>query len=116
MDFTLTDDQLDLKARAGALARTIAVHELDCEEHNGLADDVLAELADAVRASGLEMAAHVVRGDFGFDGSLTLTDAEVRGTGAALSLDGNRPSQVPEFAASATVSWFTAALAAMYAG
>ena len=53
MDFTLTDDQLDLKARAGALARTIAVHELDCEEHNGLADDVLAELADAVRASGL---------------------------------------------------------------
>jgi len=60
---------------------------------------------EAVRARGLEMAAHAVHGDFGFDGTFTLTDAEVRGVGAAASLAGKRPSQVPEFAASATVSW-----------
>ncbi len=59
----------------------------------------------AIAARGLEFAAHVARGDFGFDGSLALTDAKVRGAGAALALDGLRPSQVPEFSASATVSW-----------
>jgi len=60
---------------------------------------------DTVRARGLEFAAHLARGDFGLDGTVTLTDAEVRGSGAAAGLDGNRPSQVPEFGASATVSW-----------
>jgi outer membrane receptor protein involved in Fe transport len=60
---------------------------------------------DAVAARGLEMAANLVQGDFSFDGSVSLTDAEVRGSGAAAALSGKRPSQVPEFAASATVSW-----------
>jgi len=59
----------------------------------------------AIEARGLEIAAHLVRGDFGFDGSVALTDAEVRGDGAAAVLDGKRPAQVPEFASSATLSW-----------
>lgn len=59
----------------------------------------------AVRARGLELAARAERGDFGLDATATITDANVRGSGAAAALDGKRPSQVPEFAASATLSW-----------
>jgi len=70
---------------------------------------------DQVRARGLELGAHAERGAFGFDGTLTLTDAEVRGVGAAAALAGKRPSQVPEFAASATVSWRPAAGAVLAA-
>ncbi|OYX47851.1 MAG: TonB-dependent receptor [Sphingomonadales bacterium 32-64-22] len=60
---------------------------------------------DAIDASGLEFAARAEAGAFSFDGTLVFTDAKVEGTGAALDLDGMRPSQVPEFAASATLGW-----------
>ena len=36
MDFTLTPEQLELRARARALADEIMVHEQACEEGNGL--------------------------------------------------------------------------------
>ena len=42
---------------------------------------------------------------FGFDGSIAYTDAEQRGTGFAAPLDGFRPAQTPQWAASATASW-----------
>mgnify|MGYP003109506621 CR=1 FL=1 len=60
---------------------------------------------DAIDATGFEFAARAESGAFSFDGTLVLTDAKVVGTGAALNLDGNRPSQVPEVAASATLGW-----------
>lgn len=60
---------------------------------------------DAIEATGVEFAAAIDSGDFSFDGTLVLTDAEVVGTGFAAPLDGNRPPQVPKFSASATGSW-----------
>ena len=60
---------------------------------------------DAIAAQGLEMAAEIERGPFSLDGTLVLTDAKAVGTGFAAPLDGNRPSQTPEFAASLTASY-----------
>lgn len=59
----------------------------------------------AIDAHGLELAANITSGDFALDSTLTLTDAVVAGSGAAAVLDGNRPAQVPDFSASATLSW-----------
>jgi acyl-CoA dehydrogenase len=53
VDFAYTPEQLELRARARALADEIAVHELACEEQNGLAPDVHAEVADRVRHHAL---------------------------------------------------------------
>jgi acyl-CoA dehydrogenase len=53
VDFTYTPDQLELRARARALADEIAVHELACEEHNGLPPEVHREVAERVRHHGL---------------------------------------------------------------
>ena len=53
MDFTLTPEQLALRARASALADDIAVHELACEEGNGLPPETHREIADRVRHHGL---------------------------------------------------------------
>jgi acyl-CoA dehydrogenase len=49
VDFAYTADQLDLRARARALADDIAVHELACEEHNGLPPEVHRAVAERVR-------------------------------------------------------------------
>jgi len=53
MDFAYTPDQLELRARARALADDIEVHELACEEHNGLEPAVHREVADRVRHHAL---------------------------------------------------------------
>ena len=60
---------------------------------------------DAISAQGVELAASLERGGFTLDGTMVLTDAEVVGTGFAAPLDGNRPPQTPEFAASATARY-----------
>jgi vitamin B12 transporter len=60
---------------------------------------------DAIKAQGLELSTQMQFGQFGFDGSLAWTDAEMRGSGAAAALDGLRPAQTPEWAASGTFSW-----------
>ena len=60
---------------------------------------------EAIDAQGLEFAGRIERGAFTFGGTVALTDAEMRGSGAGAALDGNRPAQVPEFAASATAGW-----------
>jgi acyl-CoA dehydrogenase len=53
VDFTYTPEQLELRARARALADDIEVHELACEEQNGLAPEVHREVSDRVRHHGL---------------------------------------------------------------
>jgi len=60
---------------------------------------------DAVRSRGVELAAHLARGPFAFDGSLALTRARVRASGTSAALDGMRPAQTPKMAASGTLSW-----------
>jgi vitamin B12 transporter len=60
---------------------------------------------DAIKAQGLEFAAQIELGQFGFDGTLAYTDAEMRGSGVQAALDGFRPAQTPEWAASGTLSW-----------
>src|SRR5687767_7292779 len=49
MDLTLTAAQHDLQARTRALTGAIMVHELACEEGNGLPDEALAEISARVR-------------------------------------------------------------------
>ncbi len=60
---------------------------------------------DAIDAQGIEVAAALTLGDFGFDGTLVYVSPEIEGTGPAGVLDGNLPPQTPNFAASATASW-----------
>jgi acyl-CoA dehydrogenase len=49
MDFTYTPEQLELQARARALADEIMVHEEACEAAGGLPDEVHREVAERVR-------------------------------------------------------------------
>ena len=60
---------------------------------------------DAIDAQGVEFGTELHFGPFSFDGSLAYTDAEMRGTGVQASLDGFRPAQTPEWAASGTISY-----------
>lgn len=60
---------------------------------------------DAVHSRGIELAAKVKRGRLSWDGTLSLLDAEVEGSGASATLDGKRPAQVPVFALSTTLAW-----------
>ncbi len=60
---------------------------------------------DAVHSRGIELTAALRFGQFGLDGSLALTDAEVKASGVSAALDGMRPAQTPKVAASGTLSW-----------
>ncbi len=60
---------------------------------------------DAVRSRGIEAVAKLQLGRFQWDGSLSVLDAKVEGSGASLALNGKRPAQVPKFAASTTLAW-----------
>jgi vitamin B12 transporter len=60
---------------------------------------------DAVHSKGLEFGASLQLGQFSFDGSLALTEAEVEASGSSVGLDGKRPAQTPKVAASATFAW-----------
>jgi acyl-CoA dehydrogenase len=53
VDYAYTPEQLELRARARALADEIMVHEEACEEHNGLGPEVHREVSDRVRHHGL---------------------------------------------------------------
>nr|WP_298931041.1 TonB-dependent receptor [uncultured Erythrobacter sp.] len=59
----------------------------------------------AIDAQGLEATLAMKFGQISFDGSLAYTDATIDGEGASIALNGNRPPQTPDFAASATVAW-----------
>lgn len=58
---------------------------------------------DAVHSQGIELTADLRFGQFSFDGSLALTDAEVEQPGS--NLDGMRPAQTPKVAAAGTLAW-----------
>ena len=60
---------------------------------------------DAVHARGIELELGVRRGTVSFDGSLAWTHARLETRGVSLALNGKRPAQTPELAASATLSW-----------
>jgi vitamin B12 transporter len=57
---------------------------------------------DAITAKGLELGAALRFGSLSLDGSLALTDAEVKDDSA---LNGKRPAQTPKIAASTTLAW-----------
>ncbi len=59
----------------------------------------------AIDARGIEAAVASRFGNLSLDASLAFTDARIEGDGASLALDGNRPPQSPEIAASATLAW-----------
>ncbi len=69
---------------------------------------------DAVRSNGLELDARYARGDWSLAASYAYTDARVRGSGAAVGLDGLRPAQVPSHSGSATLGWRTVSVTARY--
>ena len=53
MEFAYTPEQLELRARARALADEIEVHEIACEEGGGLPPEVQRDVADRVRRHGM---------------------------------------------------------------
>ncbi|MEM7666096.1 MAG: TonB-dependent receptor [Pseudomonadota bacterium] len=59
----------------------------------------------AIDAQGIEATLGLSLGQISLDASLAYTDATIDGEGASIALDGNRPPQTPEFAASATLAW-----------
>lgn len=60
---------------------------------------------DEIRAQGVELSASVERGAVSLSGSLAYTDAKVHENGTGGALDGNRPAQTPQWAASGTFAW-----------
>ena len=64
---------------------------------------------DAIRARGVELGLSARAGNVSFDGSLAWTDARVEASGSSAALNGRRPAQTPELAASATLAWTPAA-------
>lgn len=63
----------------------------------------------AIEAQGVEARLDAALGQVSLLASLAYTDATIEGEGASLPLDGNRPPQTPDFAASATLAWEPAA-------
>jgi len=60
---------------------------------------------DDIEVRGLEITGTLPLGEFRLSASYAYTDARVRASGAALSLDGKRPAQTPEHQGSATVAY-----------
>jgi outer membrane receptor protein involved in Fe transport len=60
---------------------------------------------DAVRVRGLEGGAEWARGPWSVRAGASLTHARVEASGAAAFLDGLRPAQTPNFAATLAVGW-----------
>lgn len=60
---------------------------------------------DAIRSRGLELDGEATLADFRLSASYAYVDARVRGSAAAVSLDGLRPAQTPRHQASATLDW-----------
>lgn len=92
-------------------AVVIAVTAFDNEVENAIANVTLAPNLrrranlPAIEARGIEASVAAKFGQVSLDGSLAWTDAEVRGEGVSADLDGLRPAQTPEFAATFTLGW-----------
>ncbi len=92
-------------------AVVIAVTAFDNEVENAIANVTIgpnlrrrANLP-AITARGIEASVAAKFGAVSLDAGLAWTDAEVRGEGTSADLDGNRPAQTPEFAATLTLGW-----------
>jgi outer membrane receptor protein involved in Fe transport len=96
-------------------ALVISVTAFDNKVENAIANVTIApnlrrrENLPAIAARGIEANVAARFGAVSVEGALAWTDAEVRGDGASLDLDGNRPAQTPEFAGSLTLGWEPAA-------
>lgn len=92
-------------------ALVLSVTAFDNEVENAIANVTIApnlrrrENLPAITARGIEASLAAKLGAISIDGSLAWTDAEVRGEGTSLELNGNRPAQTPEFAATLTLGW-----------
>ncbi len=60
---------------------------------------------DSIDVVGLELDARLVRGPWTVGAGYSFADAEVRGSGLALALDGLRPAQTPRHSLSASLAW-----------
>ncbi len=60
---------------------------------------------NAIHARGLELGAQAAWRRVSLEASLALTDAVMETSGTQIALDGLRPAQTPEIAASATLGW-----------
>lgn len=96
-------------------ALVLSATAFDNEVENAIANVTIApnlrrrENLPAINARGFEANVAAKLGAVSIDGAATWTDAAVRGEGVSLDLDGNRPTQTPEFAATLTVGWQPAA-------
>jgi outer membrane receptor protein involved in Fe transport len=92
-------------------ALVVSVTAFDNAVENAIANVTIApnlrrrENLPAIFARGIEANVAAKIGAVSIDGALAWTDAEVRGEGASLELDGNRPAQTPAFAATLTLGW-----------
>jgi len=93
----------------------LSVTAFDNEVENAIANVTIApnlrqrQNLPAIAARGIEAGVAAQFGAVSLDGALAWTDAEVRGEGVSAALDGNRPSQTPEFSATLTLGWRPAA-------
>ena len=62
----------------------------------------------AIEARGVEAGLAFESGAFVVDATASYTDARIVGSGDSFALDGNRPPQVPEFSAAATLAYVPA--------
>ncbi len=92
-------------------AVVIAVTAFDNKVDNAIANVTIAPNLrrranlPAIKARGIEASVAAKLGAVSLDGALAWTDAEVRGEGVSLALDGKRPAQTPELAATLTLGW-----------
>jgi outer membrane receptor protein involved in Fe transport len=92
-------------------AVVIAVTAFDNEVENAIANVTIAPNLrrranlPAIEARGIEASVAAKFGQVSLDSALAWTDAEVRGEGPSADLDGLRPAQTPEFAATLTLGW-----------
>jgi outer membrane receptor protein involved in Fe transport len=92
-------------------ALVLSVTAFDNEVENAIANVTIGtnlrqrQNVSAITARGIEANVAIKLGAVSLDGGLAWTDAEVRGEGASLALDGNRPAQTPEFAGTLTLGW-----------
>lgn len=99
---------LDWQPAEGAL---FSITAFDNKVKNAVANVTVSDTVrerqniDAIRSKGIELAAMLNVGQFGFNGALAYTDAEQQGSGDSVALDGFRPAQTPKWAANATVSY-----------
>jgi vitamin B12 transporter len=99
---------VDLKFASGL---EIQLTAFDNKVKNAIANVTIAanlrqrQNVAAVHSRGIEALAKAKLGQFAWDASLALLDAEVEGSGVSANLDGKRPAQVPKFAASTTLAW-----------